>query len=120
MGQTKEKGACRLLCSVSLFFQQPLPWSGSELRHFVSLGSIDRLENFQLLAFASKDPRITLAALLQPDAVVAAAHGRAVASEAQRVLVGAWQAGDLAVGLELHGSAFTVAVDDFPAAAHIS
>ena len=102
-----------------LLFEQPLALTGCELRLFIRQRGIHCLENFQLFALAHKDPVIALTVLLQPHAVVAIAHRRAVARQAQSITVGSRQTGDLAVRLELHGAAFTLTVGDFPVTAQI-
>ena len=102
-----------------LFFEQPLARARRKRRYFIRLRGVDRLENLQLLALARKDPRIAYAIQLQPDAVIAAAHGCAITGQAQRVPIDARQSGDFAVGLELDRGAVPETVGDLPVAAHI-
>ena len=64
-----------------------------------------RLEDAQLVALVDEQPGAALVACLQPQAVVLAAHRRAVAGQAQGEAFGAGQALDLAVGGETHQAA---------------
>ncbi|MNF93240.1 hypothetical protein D3C84_759080 [compost metagenome] len=66
-----------------------------------------------------EDPGRALVALLQPDAVVLAAHGRAIAGQAKRVAVGTRQAFQAAVGIEPDQATFALALDYRPVAAEV-
>ena len=90
-----------------------------QVRYFVHGGTVDRLEDAQLVAVALEQPGRALLAQLQPQAVVLAGHRRAVAGQAQRIALGAGQALQAAVRVEQHQAAFADALADLPFAAQV-
>jgi hypothetical protein len=66
----------------SLFYQQPLARAGGELRYFVSLCGVQRLENLQLLAFADENPCVTTGTRAQVQGVIACALAGAITVQA--------------------------------------